>query len=66
MANHVAFTLSTNIPVYFCDPHSPSQRGTNENTNGLLRQLCPRARISRCLRKMTFEGSRTRSTEGHG
>jgi transposase, IS30 family len=38
MADHAQFSLKTNIPVFFCDPHAPWQRGSNENTNGLLRQ----------------------------
>ncbi len=42
MADHKRFTLATNIAVYFCDPQSPWQRGSNENTNGLLRRYFPK------------------------
>ncbi|MFE8950549.1 IS30 family transposase [Streptomyces sp. NPDC007856] len=42
MAAHRAFTVATDIPVFFCDPASPWQRGSNENTNGLLRQYFPK------------------------
>lgn len=42
MAAHHAFSIATDTPVYFCDPGSPWQRGSNENTNGLLRQYFPK------------------------
>ena len=42
MAQHAQFSIDTGVDVYFCDPKSPWQRGSNENTNGLLRQYFPK------------------------
>ena len=42
MARHREITVALDLPIYFCDPHSPWQRGSNENTNGLLRQYFPK------------------------
>jgi IS30 family transposase len=45
MARHAAFTLATTVDVYFAHPHSPWERGTNENTNRLLREYFPRSTV---------------------
>ena len=70
LASHKAFSVATNVEVYFCDPRSPWQRGSNENTNGLLRQYFPKgselsqytqAELNRVARRLN---SRPRKTLG--
>jgi IS30 family transposase len=72
MADHKRFTLATDIKVYFCDPHNPWQRGTNENTNGLLRQYFPKgidlsaysqARLNAVARKLNERPRKTLNYE---
>jgi hypothetical protein len=65
MGRHDEFTLATDIPVYFCDPASPWQRGSNENTNGLLRQYFPKARTCPSTPPNTSARSPTNSTAAH-
>ncbi len=55
MAAHARFTSETGINVYFCDPKSPWQRGSNENTNGLLRQYLPRTVSMRDYSQADFD-----------
>jgi IS30 family transposase len=55
MAQHQRFTIQTGVHVYFCDPKSPWQRGSNENTNGLLRQYLPRRLDFRTLTQADFD-----------
>ena len=51
MAEHTQFTVDSGVQVYFCDPRSPWQRGTNENTNGLLRQYLSKGASASSIRQ---------------
>ena len=55
MAEHTRFTVDTGVQVYFCDPRSPWQRGSNENTNGLLRQYLPKSSDLRQLDQVALD-----------
>jgi IS30 family transposase len=62
MALHKQLTNNTGMAVYFCDPHSPWQRGSNENRNGLVRQYCPKAPICRTTARNNWTPSPTKTT----
>jgi len=63
MAEHARFTVATDVNVYFCDPQSPWQRGSNENTNGLLRQYLPKgANLANCSQAQLDEIARRLNT----
>ena len=63
MAQHQRFTVTTGVQVYFCDPKSPWQRGSNENTNGLLRQYLPRRLDFRTLTQGDLDAIATELNE---
>jgi transposase, IS30 family len=66
MARHLTITQSLGAPVYFCDSRSPWQRGSNENTNGLLRDYFPKGTDLAPTRRSTSWPSRMSSTTGQG